>query len=240
MARVLISVRNVEEAKIALKAGVDLIDLKDPEKAAMGMIDLALVSQIQNALPSGLSLSMACGELRDMPKLPELFPKDMSFYKFGMSDCKNSDVWIENLLSLKDQVQRLNGSAFIVPVLYGDYLNANSINPFMLLEFLCDHSFYAIMIDTWLKNGSSVLDWVTIDELLKIQNKCMAKNIKFALAGSLDLIRTARLIKEGVLPAWFGYRGAACIGRSRNQTIDFDLTSDLVAGVKRLSYLGTS
>ncbi|NDA91586.1 MAG: hypothetical protein EBY20_11970 [Alphaproteobacteria bacterium] len=48
MASVLISVRNVEEAKVALQAGVDLIDLKDPEKAAMGMMDLSLISQKRN------------------------------------------------------------------------------------------------------------------------------------------------------------------------------------------------
>lgn len=237
MARVLISVRNVDEAKIALNAGVDLIDLKDPDKAAMGMIDLSLVSQIQKALPSDLRLSMACGELCDMPTLPEFFPRGISFYKFGLSDCKSSGNWVKNLLGLKEQVRSLNNSAFIVPVLYGDYLNAKSLNPFMILELLCDHSFHAIMIDTWLKDGSSVLDWVSIDELLKIQNMCKAKNIKFALAGSLNLSRTTRLFQEGVIPAWFGYRGAACTGQSRNQAIDFDLTSDLVAGVKRLSYL---
>lgn len=237
MARVLISVRNVEEAKIALSAGVDLIDLKDPEKAAMGMIDLSLVSQIQKALPSDLNLSMACGELCDMPSLPDFFPKGISFYKFGLSHCKSSNRWVENLLSLKEQVRLLNNSAFIVPVMYGDYLNANSLNPFMLLELLCDHSFHAIMIDTWLKDGSSVLDWVTFDELLKIQNKCKAKNIEFALAGSLNLSSTTRLFREGINPAWFGYRGAVCNGQSRNQAIDFDLTSCLVAGVKRLSHL---
>lgn len=236
----LISVKNVEEAKIAFKAGVDLIDLKDPEKGAMGMIDFSLVSQIQNSLPSDLSFSMACGELRDMPNLPLSFPNGMTFYKFGMSHCENSGVWFENLLLLKDQIKQINDSAFIVPVLYADFLNANSIKPLQLLEYLCDHSFYAIMIDTWLKDGSSVLDWITISELLKIQNKCNDNNIKFALAGSIDLISTGRLIAEGVMPAWFGYRGAICLGRSRNQTIDFDLTLDLVAGVKRLSYLGAS
>lgn len=239
MAQVLISVRNIEEAKIALKAGVDLIDLKDPDKSAMGMLDLSLVSQIQKALPLDFSLSMACGELCDTPSLPEFFPRGISFYKFGLSYCKSSGPWVENLLVLKDKVRRLNNSAFIVPVIYGDYFNAKSLNPLMLLELLSDHSFHAIMIDTWLKDGSSVLDWLTIDELLKVQNKCKAKNIKFALAGSLNLPRTIRLFQEGINPAWFGYRGAACIGESRNQAIDFDLTSDLVAGVKRLSYLGS-
>jgi uncharacterized protein (UPF0264 family) len=234
---VLVSVRNVEEAQIALRSGVDLIDLKEPEKAAMGMVDLSVVSLIKNALPSNLSLSMACGELCDAPKQPDFLPNGMSFYKFGLSNCKTTGSWVDNLLLLKEQVLLLNKSAFVVPVLYGDYLKADSSKPFALLELLFEHSFFAIMIDTWGKDGSSVLDWITIDELLQIQNKCDVHNVKFALAGSLNLERVTWLIRKGIKPAWFGFRGAVCKGHSRNKTIDFDLTSDLIAGVKRLKSL---
>ena len=237
MVSVLVSVRNVEEAKIALRAGVDLIDLKEPEKAPMGMVDLSVVSLIQNALPSNLPLSMACGELCDIPKGSDFLPSGISFYKFGLSNCKSTGRWVDNLLSLKEQALLLNKSAFVVPVLYGDYLKANSSKPFALLELLFEHSFFAIMIDTWAKDGSSVLDWVTVDELLQIQNKCHAHNVKFALAGSLNLEKITQLIREGVKPAWFGFRGAVCNEGSRNKTIDFDLTSDLIAGVKRLKIL---
>jgi (5-formylfuran-3-yl)methyl phosphate synthase len=226
---VLVSVRNVEEAKIALKAGVDLIDLKEPEKAAMGMVDLSVVSLIQKALTSNLSLSMACGELSDVPKHLDFLPTGISFYKFGLSNCKSTGNWVHNLLLLKEQVLLLNESAFIVPVLYGDYLKANSIKPFALLEMLLEHSFFAIMIDTWVKDGSSVLDWITVDELSQIQNKC-----------EVNLEKITRVIREGVKPAWFGFRGAVCKDRSRNKTIDFGLTLDLIAGVKRLNSLGSS
>ena len=227
----------MEEAKIALRAGVDLIDLKEPEKAAMGMVDLSVVSLIQNALPSNLPLSMACGELCDVPKQPDFLSNGISFYKFGLSNCETTGRWVDNLLLLKEQVRLLNKSAFIVPVLYGDYLKANSSKPFALLELLLEHSFFAIMIDSWAKDGSSVLDWITVDELLQIKNKCDGHNVKFALAGSLNLERITLLIREGVKPAWFGFRGAVCKERSRNKTIDFDLTSGLIAGVKRLNSL---
>lgn len=237
MVSVLVSVRNVEEAKIALSAGVDLIDLKDPEKAAMGMVDLSVVSLIQNALPYNLPLSMACGELCDLPNQRDFLPSGISFYKFGLSKCKSIDNWVDNLILINEQVLMLNKSAFVVPVLYGDYLKADSSPPFALLETLFEHSFFAIMIDTWCKDGSSVLDWITVDELLRIQNKCDVHNVKFAIAGSLNLEKATRLIREGVKPAWFGFRGAVCKEGSRNKTIDFDLTSDLIAGVKKLNGL---
>ncbi len=237
MVRVLVSVKNVEEAKIALKAGVDLIDLKDPIKAPMGMIDLPLILQIQNAMPKNINFSMACGELCDMQNLGDFLPVGMSFYKFGLSNCKSSGDWVNHLLSLKKKVVRLNNSAFVVPVLYGDYLKANSIKPSEVLKYLCEHFLYAIMIDTWGKDGSSMLDFATMEELLEIQELCKARNIKFALAGSLNLHHAETLIKEGVRPAWFGFRGAVCNQQSRNNTIDFDLTFNLVAGIKRLNNL---
>ena len=116
MVSVLVSVRNVEEAKIALRAGVDLVDLKEPEKAAMGMVELSVVSLIQNALPSNLPLSMACGELCDVPNQPDFLPNGISFYKFGLSNCKSTGKWVDNLLLLKEQVLLLNKSAFLVRV----------------------------------------------------------------------------------------------------------------------------
>lgn len=237
MVRVLVSVRNVEEAKIALKAGVDLIDLKDPIKAPMGMIDLPLILQIQNAMPKNINLSMACGELCDMQNLGDILPVGMSFYKFGLSNCKSSGDWVNHLIAQIKKVVRFNNTAFVVPVLYGDFLKANSIKPSEVLKYLSEHPLYAIMIDTWGKDGSSILDFATMKELLEIQELCKARNIKFALAGSLNLRHAGTLVNEGVRPEWLGFRGAVCNQQFRNNTIDFDLTLDLVAGIKRLNNL---
>ena len=39
MTRLLVSVRNVEEAQIAIAEGVDLIDVKEPSRGALGAAD---------------------------------------------------------------------------------------------------------------------------------------------------------------------------------------------------------
>ena len=46
MTQLLISVKNVEETLIALEAGVDIIDLKDPENGALGALDIATSKSI--------------------------------------------------------------------------------------------------------------------------------------------------------------------------------------------------
>ena len=40
MTQLLISVKNVKETLIALDAGVDIIDLKDPDNGALGALDV--------------------------------------------------------------------------------------------------------------------------------------------------------------------------------------------------------
>ena len=54
MMRLLISVKNVEEALIALTIGVDVIDLKDPNVGALGALNLTDTQQILQAI-AGLS-----------------------------------------------------------------------------------------------------------------------------------------------------------------------------------------
>lgn len=46
MTQLLISVKNVEEALIALNCGVDIIDLKDPNIGALGALNLDTSQQI--------------------------------------------------------------------------------------------------------------------------------------------------------------------------------------------------
>ena len=59
MTQLLISVKNVEEARLALACGADVIDLKDPSVGALGALDLptsfAIIAAVNNHVTNQIS-----------------------------------------------------------------------------------------------------------------------------------------------------------------------------------------
>jgi dihydroneopterin aldolase len=62
MTQLLISVKNVAEALIALDAGADIIDMKDPNIGALGALDEAISLQIVQVINGRKLVSAAVGE----------------------------------------------------------------------------------------------------------------------------------------------------------------------------------
>lgn len=66
--RLLISVQNPDEARTALTSGADLIDVKDPERGALGMATLTAIQAVRDVVAQvnpAIPLSAACGEVID-------------------------------------------------------------------------------------------------------------------------------------------------------------------------------
>ena len=62
MTQLLISVKNLEESRIARYAKADVIDLKDPSVGALGALGVDVVSQIVQDVSGGVLLSATVGE----------------------------------------------------------------------------------------------------------------------------------------------------------------------------------
>ena len=66
------------------------------------------------------------------------------------------------------------------------------------------------LIDSAVKDGSTLLDWVTPSALGRIRYRLADAGVPVALAGSLDEAAVRRLAPLG--PDWFAIRAAACVG----------------------------
>ena len=62
MTQLLISVKNLQEANIALAVGVDIIDLKDPNVGALGALDLDVTKEIVHLVNGYKLISATVGE----------------------------------------------------------------------------------------------------------------------------------------------------------------------------------
>jgi uncharacterized protein (UPF0264 family) len=76
----------------------------------------------------------------------------------------------------------------------------------------------AFLLDTWQKDGSTLLDCLTLTEIARLRERCGVAGVPIALAGSLGPGEIQTLLP--LRPDWFAVRGAVCQGRQRGAAID--------------------
>ncbi|HEY1381627.1 MAG TPA: (5-formylfuran-3-yl)methyl phosphate synthase, partial [Gemmataceae bacterium] len=99
-------------------------------------------------------------------------------------------------------------------VVYADAVRAAAPPPLAVVDFARRYGrrsrVRAVLFDTFQKDGSTLLDWLSVEELTGMVGTCRSAGVRVALAGSLTAREVDRL--AGVRPDWFAVRGAACDG----------------------------
>jgi uncharacterized protein (UPF0264 family) len=215
MPGLIVSVRTGAEAKNALAGGATLLDIKEPQLGSLGRATDRRINEIVNRFSNVVCVSAAMGELRQSPQLPPR--KDLAFVKWGLSGLRQKD-WPGMLETMRKDLKRQHFSCKPVVVAYADWERACSPSPRLLCDFACKNKFEVLLIDTWSKDGTTLLNCISLNELNEIAAECAAAEVKLALAGSLGCEGIANLMS--VQPDWFAVRGAACRHGRRGSTID--------------------
>lgn len=208
----LVSVRCSAEAETALAGGADLIDVKEPERGALGRADDEVIAGVLRAVAGRQPVSAALGELREATLCTIT---DLAFAKWGLSGA-GAD-WPTRLQEAIAQRQQVDAGCRPVAVAYADWERARSPRPAEVAEFACRHH-TGLLIDTHTKDGQTLLDWLTVAEVARLVERCRRAEAPIALAGSLGLADIARLAE--LRPDWFAVRGAACLEGERDREVD--------------------
>ena len=104
-----------------------------------------------------------------------------------------------------------------VAVAYADHISADAPTSAEVAEFAITHRAAAFLIDTWAKDGSTLLDHIAVAELRRLCDRLRSAGVRVALAGSLGEDEIGKL--RHLNPDWFAVRGAACDG-GRGGVID--------------------
>jgi uncharacterized protein (UPF0264 family) len=230
MTRLLVSVRSAVEAEAALAGGAALIDVKEPARGALGRADDDAIADVMRVVACRAPVSAALGELRDNPhaRMPNCL-SSLAFVKCGLAGCaadEDNRCWRSELDAMGDVVREADPLCRMVAVAYADWRGARAPSPDDVCAFVCQRPGWGFLLDTWAKNGLTLLDWMSRVELDRLCRSCHNTGAPIALAGSLgrDIIRTLK----PTAPDWFAVRGAACHGLQRNAVIDADKVRDLV------------
>jgi uncharacterized protein (UPF0264 family) len=205
--RLLVSVRDAAEAEAALAGGADLIDVKEPARGPLGRADADVIAAVVEAVGGRAPVSAALGELRDYPRLIRKRDRlpGVNYVKWGLAGQLN-EHWAWHLVFLALSVPR----AETVVVAYADWLRAEAPPIADVTHFKEVQPWSTILVDTFTKDGSTLLDYLSVGEIAALVQKCHGGGLKVALAGSLGPAEIERL--QGVAPDWFAVRGAACAG----------------------------
>ena len=212
MTGMLASVTSVNEAGIVLRAGVDIIDIKDPVQGALGALSTQSTQEIVGHIAGRTLTSATIGDLPSVPGLiSEAITKTagtgVDIVKVGLFD----DYLDQPLLDVFREKSGLGME--IVIVLFADK------NPdFAAIKKLAETGIKGVMLDTAIKKNGTLRTILKDSVLRCFVDQARAEGLMTGLAGSLALDDIDPLLLLD--PDYIGFRGALCREHQRIEAID--------------------
>lgn len=220
--KLLVSVRDAREANVAVEAGADLIDVKEPDRGSLGAADRTVMASVVEAVAARVPVSVALGELleRDADEPVDL-PAGVCFAKGGLAGCANEPAWQSRWWRL---ISKLPEGVRPVAVIYADGA-AEAPTAEEVLAVVADGDFAAVLIDTFDKSGGDLFSHWSVSRLAQVLADSRRVSPLTVVAGSLaaDSIGNAVACR----PDYVAVRGAACRG-GRTSTVDASRVQRLV------------
>jgi (5-formylfuran-3-yl)methyl phosphate synthase len=236
----LVSVRNLAEARAAVDAGCDRLDVKEPHHGPLGMADHAVISEIaafalQTPVGDCVPCSVALGEMAEFTQKssPFVLPRGVTDIKLGPAATRTADNWANGwrlamerigavqLKAVQFEAEQLEAvqleTTRRVAVAYADWQEASAPPPEEILAAAIQLGADAFLIDTWQKRSGGLRDILCRHELMRLAATSHEAGLTFALAGSLRLGDIAALVEFG--PDVIAVRGAACHGENRSADV---------------------
>jgi (5-formylfuran-3-yl)methyl phosphate synthase len=209
--RLLVSVKNAEEAMAALAGGADFIDAKDPAAGALGAVSLDVLRGIHSTVAGLKPVSAALGDALDERSIE----RDARAYALaGASLVKIGFAGISSRIrvtALLDAAKRgAAGNAGVIAVAYADADRADSPRPDLILEAAAAARVEGVLLDTADKHGPGLRHLMAAATLRAWVTVAHEAGLLVALAGKLAADDLEWVHDAG--PDIAGVRGAACTG----------------------------
>jgi (5-formylfuran-3-yl)methyl phosphate synthase len=225
MIRLLASVRDAAEARLAARHGADLIDCKDPAQGALGGLAPATIGAIVQALRNDgatLPVSATIGDV-PMDDVECIVQRVAAVAACGVAYVKVGIVRRRGARAVLDALSR-TGHA-IVPVFIAD----EGIDDALLAHAL-RLSFPAVMLDSADKARGSLFEWLPMADIARFVAQVRAAGAMAGLAGALRLDDVPSLASAA--PSIAGFRSALCEAR-RDGALDGARLRALAAALRR-------
>ena len=207
----LASVRDAAEAEMAVRAGADIVDLKDPTRGALGALDLESIEICVRAVGGRVPVSATIGDLPLERKtvstaVSATAARGVDYVKLGLFPGGDPEGCLHELAGLASKTP-------LIVVLFADALPKIDA-----IGFAARIGATGVMFDTLGKRGASLPDLISPQALAAFVGPARARGMTIGLAGSLTASHVPDLL--ALNPDLLGFRGALCRGGQRNQVLD--------------------
>ncbi len=231
--KLLVSPKDLEEAKAAIHGNADIIDVKNPFEGSLGANYPWVISSIKELVMEergeAVEVSAAIGDFNYKPGTASLAALGAAsagagYIKVGLFGIRDKREAIDLLSAVVRAVKSVSATKKVVSAFYSDYKRINSISPFEIAEIGKEVDIDVAMLDTGIKDGRSTLEFMSEDDLMSFVRESKALGLETALAGSLKFEDVPKI--KGIAPDIIGVRGMVC-GGDRRARIREDLVQDL-------------
>lgn len=217
----LASVRDLDEARIVLDAGVDLIDLKQPADGALGALPPEVISEVVGFVAGRTLTSATAGNIEPdaeavQAAMQSIAVTGVDYVKAGLFPAG----WQQGGRDYAAVRACLGGLVPLNGVRRIAVMFADLAPPLDLVDAVAEAGFDGVMVDTALKTGHSLPDVATDDWLAAFVGGARARGLLCGLAGSLREGHIAPLTR--LAPDYLGFRGALCAGQARAHALGAD------------------
>lgn len=198
----LASVSTLEEARIALRGGADIIDLKAPALGALGAVSPAVQRSVVALVGARRCTSATTG---DLPMQPDVIRHAIA--RTAGSGVDLVKVGLPALERHRDCLRAVADSAAagirVVAVLFAELKP-----PLWLVDELAQAGCHGVMLDTGNKADGGLRRYLPAKRLEAFLQRARRLHLLNALAGSLQADDIAALLP--LAPDYLGFRGALC------------------------------
>jgi uncharacterized protein (UPF0264 family) len=220
--RLLVSVADAREARVAVEGGVDIIDVKNPAEGALGAPAPGVIERVREVVPPDRPVSAAIGDLPNLPGTAALAAlgaarSGAAYVKVGLWGASTTDEAVAVLRAARGAV---NGWAAVIAAAYADAerVPAGPLPPGAVVEAARRAGVEGCLLDTAIKDGRGLFEWLAPEALEALVAEGHAAGLEMALAGALRADELSAVRATGADIA--GVRAAACRDGLRTAPLD--------------------
>ena len=229
--RLLVSVTDAEEARIAAAAGVDIVDVKNPAEGSLGAPAPGVIERVREAVPPERPVSAAIGDVPNLPGTAALAAlgaarSGAAYVKVGLWGTSTED---DAVAVLRAVVEAVDGGGSVIAAAYADAERVPSrpLPPSALVAAARRAGVGGCLLDTAVKDGRGLFEWLSADALAALVADGHAAGLEMALAGALRAEDLTAVRATGADIA--GVRSAACRHGRRTAPLDAERIARLRA-----------
>jgi uncharacterized protein (UPF0264 family) len=220
--QVLISPESIDEAVSIMHCKMHLLDVKNTAEGSLGaQFPWNTKKVVELAKSHGLTVSATLGDLPFKPGTASLAAYGCAmtgagYVKAGLYGAKTYKEAFEMMDNIRKSVRMASDTATVVAAGYADWRRFGGLSPDDLVAAARDAKCDLVMVDTAIKDGKTLFDNMTVDEIKDFVNKGHEAGLLVALAGSIKAHHTDVLFEIGCDVV--GVRGAVCEDSSNRRT----------------------